>query len=247
MPRLERKTARRGRSAVPCTFARTRRWRRMRASLTVRLGTLADLSADVLALVADALALVRLGRTHLADLGGGLPDHLLVGALDEDLGRCRHLERDTGARLDRDRVRVADIELEVGALERRAVADALDLELLLEALGHALDHVRDERPGQAVQRPVLPALGRPRDDDLAVALLDLHPRRNLLLQRPERAGDRDAGRLDRDGDAVGDRDGCVADSAHCRKSCIALPDEGHDFAADAALLRGAARDETGRG
>src|SRR6201993_3214508 len=28
---------------------------------------------------------------------------------------------------------------------------------------------------------------------------------------------------------------------------IRLPDEGHDFAADAALLRGAARDETGRG
>src|SRR5207253_5948163 len=28
---------------------------------------------------------------------------------------------------------------------------------------------------------------------------------------------------------------------------IALPDEGHYFAADAALLRGAARDETGRG
>src|SRR5437660_12178987 len=28
---------------------------------------------------------------------------------------------------------------------------------------------------------------------------------------------------------------------------IPLPDEGHHFAADAALLRGAARDETGRG
>src|SRR5215472_18301652 len=78
MPRLERKTARRGRSAVPCTLARTRRWRRRRASLTVRLGTLADLPADVLALVADALALVRLGRPHLADLGRRLAHHLLV-------------------------------------------------------------------------------------------------------------------------------------------------------------------------
>src|SRR5215471_11240949 len=161
MPRLERKTARRGRSAVPCTFARTRRWRRMRASLTVRLGTLAHLSADVLALVADALTLVRLGRAHLADLGGRLPDHLLVGSLDEDLRRRRHLERDAGARLDRDGMRVADIELQVGALERRAVADALDLELLLEALRDALDHVRDERPRQTVQRAVLSALGRP--------------------------------------------------------------------------------------
>src|SRR5215831_7158172 len=159
MPRLERKTARRGRSAVPCTFARTRRWRRRRASLTVRLGTLADLSANVLALVADALALVRLGWTHLADLRSRLTDHLLVGSLDEDLRRRRDLERDAGARLDGDGMRIADVELEVGALERCAIADALDLELLLEALRDALHHVRDQGPGEAVQRPVLAALG----------------------------------------------------------------------------------------
>src|SRR5690348_4894520 len=175
MPRFERKTTRRGRSAEPCTLARTRPWRRRRASLTVRLGTLADLPADVLALVADALALVRLGRAHLADLGGRLADHLLVGSLDEDLRRRRHLEGDALARLDRDRVGVADVELEVGALERGAVADTLDLQLLLEALRDALDHVRDERPRQTVQRAVLAALGRARDDDLAVPLLDLHP------------------------------------------------------------------------
>src|SRR5215472_15110378 len=100
MPRFERKMVRRGRSAVPRTFARTRRWRRSRASLTVRLGTLANLSADVLALVADALALVRLGRANLADLGGRLTHHLLVRPLDDDLGRRGHLEADAGARLD---------------------------------------------------------------------------------------------------------------------------------------------------
>src|SRR5205807_9155822 len=148
------------------------------------LGTLADLPADVLALVADALALVRLGRAHLADLGGRLPDHLLVRALDEDLRRRRHLEGDALARLDRDGVRIADAQLEIRALERGAVAHALDLELLLEALRDALHHVRDERAREPVQRPVLAALGRPRDDDLAVPLLDLHPRRDLLLQRP---------------------------------------------------------------
>src|SRR5262245_1707854 len=214
MPRLERNTTSRGRSALPRTLARTRRWRRRRASLTVRLGTLAHLSADVLALVADPFALVRLGRAHLADLGGRLADDLLVGSLDDDVGRSRDLEGDAGARLDRDRMRVADAEFEVGALECGAVADPLDLETLLEALRHALDHVRDQRTRQPVQRPVLPALGRPRDDDLAVALLDLHPGGNLLLQRPERAGDRYAGRVDRDADAVGDGDGDVADTTH---------------------------------
>src|SRR6476619_8558929 len=100
MPRFERKTTRRGRSAEPCTFARTRRWRRRRPSLTVRLGTLADLPADVLALVADALALVRLWRAHLANLGGRLADHLLVRPLDENLRRRRHLEGDARTRLD---------------------------------------------------------------------------------------------------------------------------------------------------
>src|SRR5581483_11411457 len=225
MPRFERKTTRRGRAAEPCTFARTRRCRRRRAFLTVRLGTLPDLSADVLALVADALALVRLGRAHLADLGGRLAHHLLVGALHEDLRRRRHLEGDAGARFDRDGVRVAHTELEIRSFERSPVADTLDLELLLEALRHPLDHVRHECPRQAVQRSVLATLGRAGDDDLAVPLLDLHPSGNLLLQRAERPGHGDARRLDRDGDAVGDLDGCVADSAHCRKSCISLPDE----------------------
>src|SRR6266513_393862 len=79
MPRFERKTTRRGRSAVPCSRPRTRRWRLRRASRTVGLGTLAHLPAHVLAFVADAFALVRLGRADLANLGRGLTDHLLVG------------------------------------------------------------------------------------------------------------------------------------------------------------------------
>src|ERR1700756_3939537 len=141
MPRFDRNTTRRGRCAEPCTLPRTRLWRRARPSLTVRLGTLANLSADVLALVADALALVRLGRANLANLCGRLADLLLVRALDDDLRRRRHVEADAGARLDHDRVRIADEQLEVAALERCAIADALDLELLLEALRDAVDHV----------------------------------------------------------------------------------------------------------
>src|ERR671931_242706 len=112
MPTFERKTDKRGRSAVPTILPRTRRWRRLRASRTLSLlmgacrrrsrlsapadrwrgpgGTgrfhqrkgfsagsascsLPDLPANVLALVADALALVRLGRSHRTHLGGGLP------------------------------------------------------------------------------------------------------------------------------------------------------------------------------
>src|SRR5260370_758844 len=50
IPRFDRKTTRRGRCVEPLTLPRTRLWRRARASLTVRLGTLAHLSPDVLAL-----------------------------------------------------------------------------------------------------------------------------------------------------------------------------------------------------
>ncbi len=72
-----------------------------------------------------------------------------------------------------DRVRVADRELEVRAGQRGAVADALDLEALLEAVGDALDHVRDERAREPVQRAVLAAVGRAGDDaDRSPSLLD---------------------------------------------------------------------------
>src|SRR5262249_24026496 len=137
-PRFERNTARRGRSAVPATLPRTRRWRRSRAWRVVRLlmphlrpapapakpapprarvrpchsrrswslrqayGTcsLPDLPAHELALVADALALVRLRRAHLADLRRRLADELLVDAAHDHLRRRRHLELDPLARRD---------------------------------------------------------------------------------------------------------------------------------------------------
>ena len=115
----------------------------------------------MLAAVADALALVGLRRAALADVRGDLADQLLVDPADDDLGRLRDLELDPLRRLDRDRMRVAERHLQVLALELGAVADALDLELLLEAVGDALDHVRDQAAGEPVQGAVLAAVGRP--------------------------------------------------------------------------------------
>src|SRR4051812_39993134 len=195
IPRLERRTDRRGRAAVPTTLARTRRRRlRRRCSLvrTVKgeaLPTntecsclkesrsdfscpLTDLPRHVLALVADALALVGLGRALLADVRGDLADQLLGDALHDHARGLGHLEGDALRRLDRHRVGVAERHLEVTALQCRAVADALDLQRLLKAGGDALDHVGDERARQAVQRPVLAAVGRALDEQLAIGLLD---------------------------------------------------------------------------
>ena len=111
-------------------------------------------------------------------------------------------------------VRVADLQLEVVALERGAVADALDLEPLLEALRDALDHVRDQGARQAVQLAVGSALGRTGHGDRAALLLDLHALRHDLLERAERARDRDAAGLQLNGHAGGDFDGCFSDSTH---------------------------------
>src|SRR6266550_203985 len=146
------------------------------------LRALADFPANVLAFVADALALVWLGRAHLSDLCRGLSDLLLVDALDDDLRIGRNLERDPLRRLDHNWMRIADVQPEIRALQSGAVADSLQLETLLETLRNALDHVGDERACQTVQRPILAALGRTGNGDRAVRLLDLHPGRHLLLQ-----------------------------------------------------------------
>ena len=83
---------------VPGIFLRTRKWRRWReptcaavclpilSAMPWLLTSLSDLAADVLAGVAHALALVRLGLAELADVGGDLADVLLVDALDRELG-----------------------------------------------------------------------------------------------------------------------------------------------------------------
>src|SRR3954462_1981545 len=106
---------------------------------------LSHLPGDVLALVADALALVGLRRPLLADDGGDLADLLLGDPLDDHARGLGHLELDAVGRLHRHGVRVAERQLEVLPLQLRAVTDALDLERLRVAVRDALDHVEDER------------------------------------------------------------------------------------------------------
>src|ERR1017187_8965509 len=82
---------------------------------------LADLALDVLALVANPLALVGLGRALLADDRRGLPDELLGDPLHDDARRLRHFELDALRRGNRNRMGVADGELEVLALQLCAI------------------------------------------------------------------------------------------------------------------------------
>src|SRR4051794_19603290 len=129
---------------------RTRALRRSSApffsAMSVVLLLLAFLAEDELAGVFHALALVGLGAAILADLGGDLPDLLLVDASHDDLRRPRRGHRDAGRDRIIDIVAVAERQLQRLAREGSAIADAIDLEPLLETFRDALDDVGDLRP-----------------------------------------------------------------------------------------------------
>ncbi len=90
-----------------------------------------------------ALALVGLGSAELADLRRDLADRLLVDARHDDLGRLRHRDGDAGRRLVDHVMAEAERQLQVLALHGRAIADAVDLQPLLEAVRHAGEDVGD--------------------------------------------------------------------------------------------------------
>src|SRR3982751_5720986 len=143
---------------VRCTVKRATRCRPMRVrvclerrtrwsflvSISVPLLLLRFLDRHLLVGVADALALVGLGRAQRADFGSDLADRLPVEALDDDLGLRRALDLDAGWHLLRDRMRVADLQVELRALRGGTVADADQRQTLLEPLGDAADHAGDE-------------------------------------------------------------------------------------------------------
>src|SRR5947209_8119365 len=177
---------------------------------------LALLAADHLVLVPDALALVRLrlaGRPHL---GGELPDLLLVGALDHDRRRVGHVAGHPVGRRQLDRVGVADRQDDLVLVLAGLVADALDLQPLLEAVGHALDHVVDQAAGQAVQRPALPFVVAAGDVDdlLARVVLDGDLLAERRLQLALGAFDAHGAVLDLHLDGGGDDDGLFSDPGH---------------------------------
>src|SRR5690606_15566809 len=101
----------------------------------------------------DALALVGLRPPERPDLRRHLPDALLVHAEHADRGRTLRLDLD----VLRDRivhvVAVAELQPQHLAFDRSAVADAVDLEVLGEALAHPLDQTVGEAPVGAPHRP----------------------------------------------------------------------------------------------
>src|SRR5262245_35653646 len=165
-------TARRTRASRRATALRSCAIRRLRSFL------LAFLAEDVLARVFDALALVGLRRPESTNLGRDLADLLPIDAADHDLGRTRGRDRDSL----RDRiahvVAEAERELQFLALHRRAVADAADLQPLLETLGDAGHEIVDQGARQSPHRARALGLGARRNHDAAV----LHLGHDVVVQ-----------------------------------------------------------------
>src|SRR5690606_36942255 len=94
--------------------------------------------------VAHTLALIRLGTTEIADLRSHLTDQLLVDTLDQDVGLAGGFGGDALRKLVVDRMGEAQREIQHLAFGLGLVAHTHQLQLALEALAHANDHVVDQ-------------------------------------------------------------------------------------------------------
>src|SRR5688572_19238660 len=200
----------------------------------IRLLLLGFLDYDLLVGIAHALALVRLRAAVGAHLGGHLPDLLPVHALDHDLGLGRRLDLDAFRHRVGHRVREAEREIELVALALGAVADADQLQLLLEALGDAVDHVRDQRPQRAGHRVGMPRIARRLELEAVLHFFDLDVALELLAQAAEGTLDQDLAGRDGHLDLFRQDDREVSDSGH---GVLRSGDDAEHFAADAQAPR----------
>src|SRR5215211_2215303 len=218
---FERYTERRGLAAVPATLRLTRL---RRFSLCIRfsrtalrnllLTGLADLAPDLLVAVADALALVRLGRTDHPYLRRRLAYSLLVYTAHNDRRGVRNLELYALARRDRDRMGVADLQVDVAPLQGGPVAYTGDVQRLREPVRHARHGVLDQGSRKTVHRPVLGRVGGPLDDYVTVLLPYLDPASYGHRELTPRAVHLYAAARELHADRAGDFDRRLPDSRH---------------------------------
>jgi len=175
---------------------------------------LTGLELHVFACVPHALAVVVIRRADGPDVGGDLADQLLVDPAHRDLGGLGGLDAHAFGRRDDDGMRVSDRQLQVAALHLAAEADALDLEVLLEAAGDAGHGVGNQAAGQAVLGSVVAVIAGSLHGDDAVVDRHADPRADDDLELPLRALDLDQALRHLELDALRKRDGSSAYARH---------------------------------
>ncbi len=135
------------------------------------------LTDDLFAGVQDALAVVRLGASLIADVGRELTNEMLVWASDRDLRATIDVELDTRGRRQIYGVAEANVELYVLAHWLGVPTDADNIEHLGVALSDANNHVLDAAASRAPLRSgatiAIPSFKNVTGDGLAV-LVPLH-------------------------------------------------------------------------
>src|SRR3546814_639515 len=184
---------------------------------------LAFLAENVLAAIFDALALVGLRLAPTPDLGGQLADLLAIDARNLDRGLIRGLHLQAFRHGDVHVVAVAELQTQVLALGRGAIADAGDLEGLREALGHARHQVLHQSAMHAPEgtRP-LGLVCRFHDDPAVLdAVADVLEHRHG--QRALRPLDRQHDTLGRGRNAARQRDRYFSNAAHDQNTSASTP------------------------
>src|SRR5204862_674244 len=164
--------------------------------------------------IADALALVGLGRPLRAYFGRDLADELPVDTADHDLGLRRGRHLDALGHLLHHRVREAEREIQLVTLRLGAEADADQRQFLLEAPGHAGHHVGDQRPHRARHGVGVVRVAERLEDDALALLLHFDVRVRRARDGAERAFHRDLAAGERHLDAFRQRHGIFGDAGH---------------------------------
>src|SRR3954453_2724716 len=141
---------------------------------------------------------------------------MVVDPPNTETRRAVDRERDAVGGVERDRVRVAELELQLGrSLGQDAIPHADDLEPLLVAVRHTLDHVGDQCAGQAVQRLALTLVVGTGDlDHTVLATPDGDRSGDVVPQGALGALHRHQAFVDGDVDTGRDRDGKLANARH---------------------------------
>src|SRR6266704_5739157 len=116
---------------------------------------LAGLLLQPLTSDAHALLLVGVGRTQRAHIRGNLADLAFVRAAHDDVRLLFHRNLNAFRNREFDWMGLAKREGNLFALQLSAIAHAHDVEFFLEARGHTMHGVGDQRASKTVQRAVI--------------------------------------------------------------------------------------------
>ena len=151
--------------------------------------------------------------------------------MNDDFIGTRNLNSDARNLRNDHLVGETQVHDQVRPLLGNTVTDAVDVQLLLEALGNTDDHVVEQGAGQAVNAAMQLIVGRTFHGDRRTFLFNDHLRPQALSQFALRSLDGDHIALSNvHGNTGGNGNGHSTNSRHC--SIPSLPDECQDFAAN---------------